>query len=133
MAYCYKKISPFYCKLLLIVALSSVLLTVFSASAFAGTTIINASGDYKMSAYESPAVAKERAVANAMRAAAEQAGVYVESYSRVHNLQLTEDETSSLAIAMLEVLDRQFEQQVKTSGEVYIKATISCRINSDSI
>jgi hypothetical protein len=40
---------------------------------------------------ETPSVAEDRAMLNAKRTALEQAGTYVESYSKVKNITLTQD------------------------------------------
>jgi hypothetical protein len=41
---------------------------------------------------ETPTVAESRALLNAKRAALERAGTYVESYTKVRNFQLTQDQ-----------------------------------------
>ena len=60
--------------------------------------IYSAEGSYIMSEVENLKVAKERAKANVIRYACEQAGVYVKSYSLMKNFELEEDvvETKSL-------------------------------------
>ena len=52
---------------------------------------------------ETPSVAESRALLNAKRTALEEAGTYVESYSKVKNYQLTEDEIKVIASGMMEV------------------------------
>ena len=52
---------------------------------------------------ETPSVAESRALLQAKRTALEQAGTYVESYSKVKNFQLTEDEIKVLASGLMEV------------------------------
>ena len=48
-------------------------------------------GEYVMSDFETPDVAKQRAKARAEQNAMEQAGVYVESYTKVINARVTHD------------------------------------------
>jgi tetratricopeptide (TPR) repeat protein len=60
-------------------------------------------GSYNMGDGETPSVAEDRALLNAKRTALEQAGTYVESYSKVKNFQLTEDEVKILASGTMEV------------------------------
>ncbi|OGP11798.1 MAG: hypothetical protein A3G39_02565 [Deltaproteobacteria bacterium RIFCSPLOWO2_12_FULL_43_16] len=55
----------------------------------AQTKEIIAEGTYNMGDGETPSVAESRALLQAKRTALEQAGTYVESYSKVINLQLT--------------------------------------------
>ena len=58
---------------------------------------------------ETPSVAESRALLNAKRVALEQAGTYVESYTKVENIQVTKDEIQVLTSGIMEVeiLDRK--------------------------
>ena len=49
-------------------------------------------GEYIMSDFETPDVAKQRAKVYAERNAQEKAGVYIKSYTKTENLQLVDDE-----------------------------------------
>lgn len=71
----------------------------------AATQKVSVDGIYIMSdgLEESQHIAKIRARQDAMRMAAEQAGVYVKSYSKTVNNVLTEDETLTLSSAVLHV------------------------------
>jgi hypothetical protein len=90
---------------------------------------IIAEGTYNMGDGETPGVAESRALLQAKRTALEQAGTYVESYTKVKNLQLTEDEIQVLASGLMEVeiLDKKrtiigddihFYVKLKTKREV---------------
>ena len=70
---------------------------------FSETKEIIAEGTYNMGDGETPSVAESRALLQAKRTALEQAGTYVESYSKVKNFQLTEDEIKVLASGLMEV------------------------------
>ena len=52
--------------------------------------------------------AKDMALRQAMRTASEQVGVYVESYSKVVNAQLTRDEISVLSSSVMEIIKKGF-------------------------
>ena len=56
---------------------------------------------------DSPKIAKDAARQEAMRAAVEKAGVYVESYSKTQNMQLTEDDVKVISGAVLKVTDEK--------------------------
>lgn len=71
---------------------------------FSQTKEIIAEGDYNMGDGETPAVAENRALLQAKRAAIEQAGTYVESYSKIKNIRLTEDEIKVMASGLMEVV-----------------------------
>lgn len=79
------------------------LLLCLPAAGFSETKEIIAEGTYHMGDGETPNVAESRALLQAKRVAVEQAGTYVESYSKVKNLQLTEDEIQVLASGLMEV------------------------------
>ena len=70
-------------------------------SAQAAPQTITAVGEYTMGDGETMAAAKERARAAAMRTAAEQAGVYLESTTEVQNLAVTNDEITVIAGSIL--------------------------------
>src|SRR3990170_1206605 len=71
--------------------------------AFAETKEIISEGTYNMGDGETPSVAESRALLQAKRTALEQAGTYVESWTKVENLQLTKDEIQVLASGIMEV------------------------------
>ena len=65
-----------------IVAIMLSILFCIAGTASAEVKDFHGTGEYTMSKYETPAVAEERAVQEAERDALEQAGVYVESYTK---------------------------------------------------
>src|SRR3989344_7921302 len=67
----------------------------------AQTKEIIAEGTYNMGDGETPSVAESRALLQAKRTALEQAGTYVESYSKVKNFQLTEDEIKVITSGLI--------------------------------
>ena len=75
----------------------------FPSVSFAETKEIISEGTYNMGDGETPSVAESRALLQAKRIAVEQAGTYVESYTKVKNLQLTEDEIKVLSSGLMEV------------------------------
>ena len=58
---------------------------------------------------ESPSFAEARAIQQAKQTALEQAGTYVETYTKTHNFDLTAEEIQTLAggVLSVEVLDKQ--------------------------
>jgi tetratricopeptide (TPR) repeat protein len=84
-------------------------LPVFSQNAHAETKEIYAEGFYNMGDGETPSAAEMMALQNAKRIAIEEAGTYVQSYSKIQNYQLTEDEVLTVASGIIQVtiLDKQ--------------------------
>ena len=68
---------------------------------------------------ETPLVAKERAAEQAMRAAAEQAGVYLESLTEVQNMRLVRDEITVLTATVLAVVDKKYSQRSVDTGGMH--------------
>ena len=68
---------------------------------------IHAVGVYVMGDNDSPKIARDAARQEAMRSAVEKAGVYVESYSRTQNMELTEDDVRVISGAVLKVTDEK--------------------------
>jgi len=90
---------------------------------------ITADGEYIMGEGETMEIAGEKARRNAIRAAAEQAGTFVRSYSRVQNLSLQEDVIEVVASHAMKVsvVDEQTELVGKKSVrfKVKIKAALT--------
>lgn len=68
-----------------------IFLSLLPARGACETIEIVAEGVYTMGAGETMAIAEERALKNATRKAAEEAGVFVKSYSKVQNMTLADD------------------------------------------
>lgn len=86
----------------LLAVITAILL--FSPSlSFAETKEIISEGTYNMGDGETPSVAESRALLKAKQIAVEQAGTYVESYSKVKNITLTQDKIQVLASGLMEV------------------------------
>lgn len=87
----------------------ALILAVFPSSGYAEVKEIIAEGTYSMGDGETPLVAEERCLLAAKRAAIEQAGTYVQSYSEIKNYQLTADEVQVIAsgITQVTVLDQR--------------------------
>jgi tetratricopeptide (TPR) repeat protein len=85
------------------IAIVVTLFLLLPAYGFTEIKDIISEGDYNMGDGETPSVAESRALLNAKRIALEQAGTYIESYSKVKNFQLVEDEVKVLTAGMIEV------------------------------
>jgi tetratricopeptide (TPR) repeat protein len=94
--------------------------------------MITASGVYVMGENDSPKIAKDAARQEAMRAATEKAGVYVESYSRTQNMELSADEVKVISGAVLKVLQEKAEPELKDGVWKY-SVTLTCEVDTDNI
>ena len=91
-------------KQILCAALCALMLAFVPGGADAAPEIIEADGVYMMGDNDTPKSARDAARNEAMRAATEQAGVYIESTSEVQGYALTRDEIRTVAAAILRVL-----------------------------
>ncbi|MEW6542328.1 MAG: hypothetical protein AB1411_01820 [Nitrospirota bacterium] len=76
--------------------------------AHADTKVLTAEGTYTMGEGETMTFAESMALQKAKQVALEQAGTYVESYTKVQNYQLTAEEIQTIAggVLQVEVLDK---------------------------
>jgi tetratricopeptide (TPR) repeat protein len=115
-----------------IAAVAAALLLLLPAWGHPEIKEIIAEGHYNMGDGETPSVAESRALLDAKRAALEEAGTYVESYSRVRNFQLTEDEVRVLASGTVEVTVLDKKRTIVGDGfRFWVK--IRARVNSDKM
>src|SRR3989304_916764 len=98
----------------------------------AETKEIISEGTYNMGDGETPSVAESRALLQAKRTALEQAGTYVESYTKVKNLQLTEDEIKVLSSGIMEVEFLDKKRTVVGDG-IHFWVQIKAKVNPDKI
>lgn len=102
------------------------------AAGEAAPQVITANGVYIMGENDSPKIAKDAARQEAMRAAVEKAGVYVESYSKIQNMQLTEDDVKVISGAVLKVTDEKAKPELE--GDVWrYTVTITAEIDTNHL
>ena len=111
-----------------------ILILIFSSNANAEIKTYSGIGEYIMSEFETLDVAKQRAKQKAERDAQEQAGVYVNSYTKVKNSQVTEDEIITMTNGILSVTDCQFNLIRLSDGKsINIRAAIKANIDTEDI
>ncbi|MBR4151809.1 MAG: tetratricopeptide repeat protein [Selenomonadaceae bacterium] len=93
-------------------------------------------GSYCMSEGENLGVAKERAKADAMRYACEQAGVYVKSYSRERNFELEEDVIETITANIIKLVEEPHflpYEQIDNMEGLLIRVTVKAQIDDSDI
>ena len=116
-----------------IVLILTLMISCFSAGVcLAVPQTITASGAYVMGENDSPKIAKDAARQEAMRSAVEKAGVYVESYSRTQNMELTADDVRVISGAVLKVLREQAVPEL-SAGVWKYTVTLTCEVDTDKI
>ncbi len=109
------------------------MLLLFSMPAFAAEKEISTKGMYIAGASESLNDAKQNALQDAMRQAAEQAGVLVSSFSKTHNMILTDDEVTVVATKIIQVKNKKFEVELLSDSEIKVVAYVDVLVNTDNI
>ena len=113
------------------------LAALLSASLLAGVAeatvqTIEATGVYIMGDNDSPKIARDAARQEAMRSAVEQAGVYVESYSKTQNMELTEDEVRTISGAVIKVTKEEAIPELKGTTLKYT-VNLTAEVDTDTI
>ena len=123
------KLSRVYDIALLLFSLS----VFFSNSAYAEIFKVQATGVYTMSTYETPVVAQERALKEAERRAVEQAGIYVESYTKTKNAIVQKDEILAITSNLITVLEKKITKKVDSANNLQFLAHIIATVDTDSV
>lgn len=109
------------------------LLMIFQTIGFAATETFSASGEYLMSDYDTPEIAEEIALDFAKQSAAEQAGIYLESYSRSVNFDLEVDEIKTVASSKVEILEKNISRQFQDNGRILLHADIRATVDTSEL
>lgn len=116
----------------LILSITVVVILFVPSALFAETKEIVSEGTYNMGDGETPSVAESRALLKAKQIAVEQAGTYVESYSKVKNITLTQDEIHVLASGLMEVEILDKKRTVVGDG-INFWVKIKAKVNPDKM
>ena len=91
-------------------------------------------GEYVMSDFETPDVAKQRAQARAEKNAQAQAGVYVNSYTKTVNSRLAETEVVTITNGVMQVIDVDIKIiPLESDKGIMYRATVKANIDSDKV
>lgn len=110
--------------------LTIALLMIFQTVGFAATGTFSASGEYLMSDYDTPEIAEEIALDFAKQNAAEQAGIYLENYSRSIDSEVEEDEVKTVASSKVEVLTKNITRKNQSDGRILLRADIKAKVDT---
>ena len=101
-----------------------------SAMVSAELHTVSAVGEYTMSDYEEPQIAEQRALDYARRNAAEQAGVYIESYTKTKNMQISEDEVNAIASSKINVISKNVSRELDAENNIRIRIGITATVDT---
>ena len=108
--------------------------SLFIPTANAEVKTYTGEGEYLMSDFETPEVAKQRAKNRAEQNAQEQAGIYLESYSHMKNFELLNDEIITISSGIIKILDTKYRQEILSDvNAILIHVTIKAEIDSDNM
>lgn len=110
-----------------------VVVALFNNAASAEERTINVTGQYVAGAEESLNDAKQHAVEDAMRQAAEQAGIMIASYSKTRNLTLTDDEVTVVTAKIIRVTGKEFSVVPLADSRISVSVKVTAVICTDSL
>lgn len=90
-------------------------------------------GEYIMSDFETPDIAKQRAKIRAEQNAVEQAGVYIRSYTKTENHIVTADEVTAIANTIIKIVDEEYTITPTNQNRGSILIQVKIKANVDSI
>ncbi len=90
-------------------------------------------GEYIMSDFETPDMAKQRAKERAEKAAQEMAGVFVKSNVKVVNKQLQSEEIEVLTAGVMQIKAVDYETFLGEGGGLLIRAKVTADIDTNKI
>ena len=106
---------------------------IFSCTCSAEVKSFDGTGTYTMSSFETMNVAEQRAIQAAERDALEKAGVYVSSYTKIENLEVTKDEVIVLTTGIMQLTSKNITKEMTSAGDIHIRADIVATIDTDQI
>ncbi|WP_288322569.1 hypothetical protein [uncultured Selenomonas sp.] len=109
------------------------LATFCSSPASAAPQTITAEGTCIVGDTDAPKDARDAARKEALRAATEQAGVYVESYTEAKNLTLTKDEVRVVAGSILKVLREEAIPEIVDGKTWQYRVRLTCTVDTDAV
>ena len=95
--------------------------------------IYSGTGEYTMSDYETPNVAEQRALMNARNHIMEQVGVFVSAYTRMENMNITDDSVNIITAKALKISNQTQRKIVTENGDVRIIVDITAEIDTEDI
>ncbi len=106
-----------------------------SSISFASERLIEASGSYTMDSRldETPKSATARAREEAKRAAVEKAGVYIQSYTKVIDLQFDTDEIQMVAARLLKIQNETSNVEIVEKNLLKFTVTITALVDDLNI
>ena len=95
--------------------------------------IYHGCGEYTMSDYETTKVAEHRALYYARENILEQAGVFVRTYTRSKNMQVTDDQVYITTNSVVKIVSSNIEKKVLNDTGVHIKADLVAEVNTQEL
>ncbi len=97
--------------------------------------IIEAEGFYivENDSIDTPAIAKEKSKQHALKFALEKAGVYVESYSKSENINLTADEFIIISGTITQIKNVNYRVHILPNDTIKYSSFVTAIVNTDKI
>ena len=109
------------------------ILVLFSPYAFAEVRTFHGESEYIMNDSEPIKKAQEIAFYQTIREIAEQAGVYIESSSKISNGKLKSDEIAATTTAVLKIKIKKYGKEYTQDGKLKILASVDAEMDTDNV
>lgn len=110
-----------------------VVMVMVSGISIAAEQRISTVGEYSMGQEDTLQKAQDGALSDALRAAAEQIGVYVKAYTRIDDFEVTKDQVEVLMGHSLKIVNKRFERILTPNGDIHIKAYVDVAYDPDAV
>lgn len=110
-----------------------VLIFCYAVTVQAAVHTVYATSDYTMGDGENKTQAENKALLIAKQVAAEQVGVYVESYTEVENLKLKHDEIITISAAVMKIVGREFSWSITPNQDFFVVCKIVAEVDDANI
>lgn len=94
---------------------------------------ISTVGEYVMGQDDTLQKAQDGALSDALRAAAEQIGIYVKAHTRMDDFEVTKDQVEVLMGHSLKIVNKRFERILTPNGDIHIKAYVDVSYDPDAV
>lgn len=94
---------------------------------------ISTVGEYVMGQDDTLQKAQDGALSDALRAAAEQIGIYVKAHTRMDDFEVTKDQVEVLMGHSLKIGNKRFERILTPNGDIHIKAYVDVSYDPDAV
>ena len=116
-----------------LVALCIISQLAYPNKVYAAIETFHATGEYLIGEFDTIEIAELHALDDAKMSAVEQAGVYVENYTKTKDMKVVHDEVQVIASQRIRVINKKISKIVLDTGDVKIRADITAEVDTSDV